>query len=63
MSTRKGALAIGIGILILLSGAKLMASDESVTLQFEDENPEQTDTSQTTEEISPSPPSEAFTRG
>lgn len=45
MITKKVALAIGIGILILLPGAKLMASDESVTLQSEGENPEQSDIS------------------
>jgi len=43
MITKKVALAIGIGILILLPvPAKLMASDESVTLQSENENPAQT---------------------
>ena len=41
MITQKGILTIGIGILILLSDAQLMASDEDVTLQSEDENPEQ----------------------
>ena len=43
MITKKGVLAIDIGILILLAGSKLPAS--------EDETPEQTDTSQTTEDM------------
>ena len=58
MIAKEGALAIGIGILILLSCSKVLVSDESVTLQSEDEPTEQVDTSQTTEDISPPPPSE-----
>jgi len=58
MINLKQILAIGIGILILLSGANLMASDENVTLQSQDENPEQEDVSQTTDDINPPSPNE-----